>query len=379
MLPTTVQGRKVVWDGLTKDGQRVLDAWGNWRNPGSGLVKKIRNDEMKIELDNGSIWQVVGSDNYNALVGSNPVGVVFSEYSIANPAAWDFIRPILAENGGWALFIYTPRGRNHGADLYEMARKNPDWFSEVLKVDDTGAIPLEAIEDERAAGMSEDMIRQEFYCSFDAAVVGSYYGQLLNDLEDQGRIGSVPYDPRALVTTGWDLGYNDATAIWCAQIVDNDVHIIDYYANSGVGLDHYAQWLLSKPYAYHQHLLPHDGRDGELIAGTSVVSHLRGLLGNSVTVLEREQRLEREEGINAVRVLLPRCKFDAEKCAEGLKALRLYRREWNEERKTFSDRPYHDWTSDPADAFRSLATGLKPKVAERKREHRPAVAGGWMG
>lgn len=259
-----------------------------------------------------------------------------------------------------------------------MARANKRWFAEHLTVDQTKAISPEIIEEERASGMSEDMIQQEYYCSFNAAIVGAYYGALLNQLEAEGRTGSVPYDPRAPVTTGWDLGFNDATAIWFAQIIGQDVHIIDYYASSGVGLDHYAKILMAKPYAYHEHLLPHDGRKGELIAGTSIVGTLRGLLGKAITVLDREQRLENEEGVNAVRVLLPRCRFDAEKCADGLKALRLYRREWNEERRAFSGRPYHDWTSDPADAFGSLATGLKAKTPPRKRNQHRATAGEWM-
>lgn len=375
MLPSANQARKAIWDAVNpRTGKRRIDE----AFP-EAIRKNTRDNEMFLRFKNNSTWQVVGSDNYDSLVGSPPIGVVFSEYALAKPQAWDFIRPILAENGGWAIFPYTARGRNHGADLYEMARVNEKWFAELLTVDDTGVISPEIIEEERASGMSEDMIQQEYYCSFDSAVVGSYYGRLLNELEQQGRIGSVPYNPSALVTTGWDLGYNDATAIWFAQIVGLDVHIIDYYENNGVGLDHYAKVLKEKPYAYHQHLLPHDGRKGELIAGTTINSQLTKLLGHGVTVLPRELRLEAEEGINAVRVLLPRCRFDVKKCAQGLKALRLYRRAYNEERKAFSDRPLHDWTSDPADAFRSLATGLKAPAPKRNKERLPKQPGAWMG
>ena len=162
MLPLNTQARKVIWDGIDKQGRRLI-----YQAFPPEIIKAVNSQEMKIEFINGSIWQCVGSDNYNALVGGNPVGVVFSEYSIADPAAWDFIRPILAENGGWALFIYTPRGHNHGYTLYNQA-KQAGWFTELLTVEQTGAVPLSAVDDERKAGMSEAMIQQEFYCSFEA-------------------------------------------------------------------------------------------------------------------------------------------------------------------------------------------------------------------
>ena len=155
--------------------------------------------------------------------------MVFSEYSIADPAAWDFIRPILAENNGYALFIYTPRGRNHGYQLCEMAKRNPSWFCEVLGADDTGSVTAEAIEEERAAGMSEEMIQQEFFCSFEAPLHGSYYGEQMRRAEDEGRIGNVPHDDHAKVMTWWDLGVNDSTTIFFAQKVGNEIHLIDYY------------------------------------------------------------------------------------------------------------------------------------------------------
>lgn len=365
MLPEAAQARKAIWEAINPHtGRRRIDE----AFPPE-CRETTREQEMFIKFIWGSTWQVVGSDNYNSLVGSPPVGLVMSEYALAKPQAWDYLRPILAENGGWSLFIYTARGRNHGADLYEMAKLNPQWFAERLTVDDTKSIRPEIIEEERKSGMSEDMIQQEYYCSFDAAVMGAYYGQLLNRLEQDKRIGSVPYDPNALVTTAWDLGFGDDTAIWFAQIVGMDVRIIDYYENRGVGLDHYAKVLKEKPYAYHQHLLPHDGSHGELIAGTTIIEQARSLLGKNVEILPR---MDVQEGINAARVLLPKCWFDEHKCGQGLKALRLYRREYNEDRKVFSDKPLHDWTSHAADAFRYLAMGLRkaPKKTELKYDLR---------
>ena len=357
MLPLQTQARKVVWDGIDRAGRRIVDQV--WPRV---LRAATNKQEMKIELKCGSIWQLCGSDNYDSLVGANPVGVVFSEYSLANPAAWDYIRPILAENGGWALFIYTARGRNHGHTLFQLGESHPKWFCQRLTVADTGIIPPEAIEEERAAGMSPDMIDQEFYCSFDAAAVGSYYGREMNAAEQEGRITAVPWEPSLPVHTFWDLGLSDSTAIWFAQVVGREVHAVDYLEHSGVGLDWYARELGERPYAYGEHVLPHDASVRELGTGKSRVETLAGL-GLKVRVLPSQSLMD---GINAVRLILPRTWFDKTKCARGVDALRLYRREWDEGRKIFHDRPWHDWTSHPADAFRYLAEGLPEGLGWRK-------------
>jgi phage terminase large subunit len=360
MLPTLAQARKVVWDGIAKDGKRVLDAWPGWRRPGSGIVSHLRNDEMKMELVNGSVWQCVGSDNYNSLVGANPVGVVFSEYSLADPAAWDFIRPILAENGGWALFIYTPRGKNHGYRLLEQAKDNPDWFSSVLTVDDTGAISPEIVESERRAGMSEELIQQEFYCSFEASLEGAYYAKQLRQAETDGRIGGVPHDSAVLVETWWDLGIGDATTIWFAQRVGQEIHLIDYYENSGESLAHYVGILQAKArdrgFNYGDHVLPHDAAARELGTGKSREEVLRSL-GVKPVILPA-QRVE--DGIEATRGMLGKCWFDKTNTARGLEGLRAYRKEEDHKagdgvRTYYKDRPVHDWASHPADAFRQGA------------------------
>ena len=365
MLPLQTQARKVVWDSIDKQGRRVID-----QVFPTALRKSVNSQEMKIELLNGSIWQCVGSDNYNSLVGANPVGVVFSEYSSADPAAWDFIRPILAENDGWALFIYTPRGRNHGLKLFETATNAPEWFVEKLGVSETKAIPLSAVEAERRAGMEDSIIQQEFYCSFDAALKGSYYGMLLNDLENGGRICSVPHDPALPVTTAWDLGVGDSTAIWFYQISGAEVLIVDYYEASGVGLDHYVKVLKDKPYVYtNNNIFPHDICVHELSSGKSRLDILAGL-GVRGRVLPRSSV---ESGIAAVRLLLPRCRFDKEKCAKGLEALRQYQRAWDDVRKDFQPKPLHDWTSHAADAFRYLALGIKENKKITDRPYAGAV------
>ncbi len=356
MLPTAVQGRKVVWEGIDGQGRRLIDQAFPPRSRTSRL-----DVEMRLRLDNGSTWQVVGSDNFDRLVGANPAGVVFSEWALADPRAWDYIRPILAENGGWALFIYTPRGRNHGATLFDLAEQTPGWFAERLTVDDTGIIAPEIIEEERRSGMAEELIRQEYYCSFQAALVGAYYGTLLEEAEASGRIGRVTCDPEAPVITAWDLGIGDSTAIWFAQAVGREIHLIDYYEASGVGLDHYADVLRKKDYAYGETLLPQDARQRELANGRTRIETLRRL---GLPGLRIVPNLRLDDGINAARVILPRCWFDAGRCARGLEALRQYRRGWDEERKLFGERPLHDWTSHPADAFRYLAIGLRGAAEE---------------
>lgn len=341
MLPTLAQGRKVVWDGINADGTRMLDAWP------SELVTHRRNDEMKLELANGSMWQVVGSDNYNSLVGSNPVGVVFSEYSLADPAAWDFIRPILAENGGWALFIFTPRGRNHGWELYNMAQHTQGWEASLLTVDDTQSISAEIVDAERQAGMSEEMIRQEFYCSFEAPLFGAYYADQMMQAEKDGRIGSVPHETHAEVETWWDLGIGDSTAIWFIQRIGKEIHAIDYYEASGEPLAHYAKVLQERGYKYRPLVLPHDAEARELQTGKSRREFLSGLGFDSEIVPGHRV----EDRIETVRGALNRVWFDAKKCARGIEALRQYRKEYDPSHKVFRTRPVHDWASHGADAF----------------------------
>ena len=359
MLPSARQARKVIWDALDGEGRMVID---------QVFPREIRNGdanqtEMKIRLKCGSIWQCVGSDNFDSLIGANPVGVVFSEFAVTNPAAWDVIRPILAENGGWAGFPYTLRGRNHGYRLFKMAEKSDNWFADRLTVDDTHAITPEAIAADREEGMTEQLLKQEYWCSFEAAIKGSYYGELIEQARTDNRITGVPYDPSALVHTGWDLGIGDSTAIWFLQVVGREIHWIDYYENSGKGLDHYAGIIKSKPYTYGDHLLPHDAAARELGTGKTRQETLESLELDCRIV----PRAAIEDGIHAVRVLLARSWFDEQKCEDGIDCLSLYRREFNEKHQVFNERPLHDWTSHGADAARTLAMGLKE--TERKRRH----------
>jgi phage terminase large subunit len=351
MLPTATQGRKVIWEGIDGQGRRFIDQ----AFPRHYRTGKL-DEEMLIRLQGGSTWQVVGSDNFDRLVGANPAGVVFSEWALADPRAWDYLRPILAENNGWALFIYTPRGRNHGAAMFDMAKQAPGWFCERLTVEDTGAIPAERIEDERRSGMADELIRQEYFCSFEAALVGAYYGPAMETLEREGQITSVKHDDTLPVVTAWDLGVGDSTAIWFAQLAGRDIRLIDFYESSGVGLDHYAGVLRAKGYRYSETLLPHDANHREMANGRTRIETMRRL-GIARPRIVPQHKID--DGINAARLILPRCWFDSVTCERGIEALRQYRRAWDDERMIFGGRPHHDWSSHPADAFRYLAIGLR--------------------
>lgn len=360
LLPEASQSRKAIWDAVDgHTGERRID----WAFP-KVLRRRTREHEMQLELQSGSTWQVLGSDNYDSLVGSPPVGVVFSEYALADPNAWAMLRPILAENGGWAIFISTPRGRNHLHRLYEFARMDKNWFGQRLTVTDTKVISPEIIETERrevAKERGDDeadaFIGQEYFCNFDAPIAGAYYARLVGAAEAAARIGSVPYDPRHPVTTAWDLGVGDSTAIWFCQQIGLDVHIIDYYEASGVGADHYAKVIRERDYLYAGHILPHDANDREW--GNNASSRVDVLKSLGVKPQRVLGRASVDDGINAGRMLIQRAKFDRVKCERGLDCLRNYQRRWDDTLKIFSNAPLHDWSSHGADAWRYLAQGLK--------------------
>jgi len=365
LLPYYKQGRKIVWNGMDKTGKPFLSAFPE------EIIASKNDQEMQLKLTNGSIYQVAGTDNIDSLVGINPVGLILSEYSIQDPHAWDLLRPILAENEGWAWFIYTPRGRNHGYVLLEKAKKNPRWFEQVLTVNDTNAIPMSAIEEDREMGMSEELIQQEYFCSFDAPLTGAYYAkQMAKALEDK-RIGHFPYDPLLPVDTFWDLGVGDSTAIWFLQHVKTstggEYRIIDYYENSGEGLLHYIKHLKDKEYIYEEHWGPHDLKVREFGSEARTrweIALSHGLRFNIVP------RYSVEDGIEAVRNILPRCYFNTSSKGDmemGLEALRQYQKEWDDNRNCFKSKPLHDWTSHAADSFRYLAVSVREKFKQRPK------------
>lgn len=325
----------------------------------------------------GSTWQVVGSDNYNALIGSPPLGIVYSEYMLSDPNAWSFLRPILAENGGWAIFNGTPRGRNHLFGLYDLGQNEPGWFSQLLTVNDTGAMTPEQIEKERREiarergdDEAQNIVNQEYFCSWDAAIPGSYYGKLIAALEAEDCIGHVAYDPRYPVITAWDIGVGDSTAIWFVQQTRTELKVIDYYEASGVGVDHYAKVVRERRYAYDYHIWPHDGDDREW--GNNASSRKDSAKSLGIWPIRILPRASIDDGINAGRILLHGARFDRKKCERGLAALRQYQHRWDEKLKIFSSAPLHDWTSHASDAWRYMAQGLKD--TPRSSANRPAYS-----
>ena len=355
LFPTYNQGRKIAWQGKTKTGRPFLD------HLPPELIKSTNNTEMRKEFRNGSIYQVVGTDNVDRLVGANPVGVIFSEWALMDPRAWDLIRPILVENEGWAFFIYTARGHNHGYSLYNIAKKLDYWFAELLTVEMTKAVSLQAVKEERDAGMPEELIQQEFYCSFEAAMAGSYYGEGMSRAEKEERVRDVPWDPLLPVHTWWDLGINDNMVLWFLQVPPSgrEIRLIDYYENSGEGLPHYAKYLRELPYDYGTHYAPHDINVRELSTGRSRLEIAREL-GIRFQVVPK---LSVSDGIEAVRSILSQCYWDQKKCQRGVDALKEYRKEYDDKLQCFKDHPVHDWTSHPADAFRTGAVGMRDLIS----------------
>lgn len=345
IFPTYSQGKKAIWEGRDKSGIAFLD-----HIPADRIEIK-NNSELKIVFKNGSLIRIVGSDNIDALMGTNPIGCVFSEFSLQHPQAWDFIRPILRENGGWARFNFTPRGKNHAHELFQMAQQNSEWHVSLLSIDDTSVLTPEDIDKERDSGMSEDLIQQEFYCSFTRGQEGSWYGKYLANVDNDGRITSVPYDPYALVDTFWDLGVGDSTAIIFAQRVAQEIHIIDYYEMHGEGLDHYARVIADRKYNYGTHYAPHDIRVRELASGARTRLEIARDLGLNFDIVPDRSIYE---GIELSRSIFSKLWFDDVKCKQLLKCLLNYVKKYNEQYNVYSDQPLHNFASHAADAFRML-------------------------
>jgi phage terminase large subunit len=360
--PYLKQSKAVAWDYML-----------HYSAPIPGI--EVNHSELKVTYPNGGQVRLYGADNADGMRGLYFDGVVLDEPADFDPRVWpEILRPALSDRLGWAVFIGTPKGHNGFYEIREIARTDPDWLHIELKASETGLLPTDELAAARKL-MTEDQYNQEFECSFDAAIVGAYYGILMREAEEAKRITRVPHSPDLQVYTAWDLGIGDQTVIWFAQITGAEVRIIDCYAASGVGLDHYTKILKEghrAHYQYAEHILPHDAMVADLSTGKSRVQVL-GNLGISPRVLEREGNVD--DGINTVRMMLPRCWFDAERCATGIEALKQYRCEFDEDRKVFKNRPLHDWTSDYADAFRYLARGLPGFETPRKPKQRY----GWGG
>lgn len=349
VFPTYSQWKKAAWDGIDKDGWKTIN------HIPKEIIKRKNDTEMKVELINWSIIQIIWSDNVDSIVWTNPIGIVFSEYSLQSPAVWDFLRPILAENGWWAIFNFTPRWDNHAKELLDMAKENKDWMVSIQTVDDTKAISKEVLESERQEIIqkngSDAIFQQEYYCSFDAGINWSYYAEILTQLENAWRITTLPYDPALDVFTVWDLGINDSTAITFWQRFWKEIRVIDYYENNGEWLAHYVSILKEKPYRYSTMRLPHDAQARSLQTWKTVEEKMYEYWFTDIQIVPKLSVLD---WINAVRAILQFCWFDREKTERLRKCLKNYHKELDEKRQAFKW-PEHDWSSHGADSFRYLA------------------------
>jgi len=329
---------------------------------------RYNESELKVDFPNGARINLLGADNPDAIRGIGLDIVILDEVAQMKERLWtEVIRPLLTDRNGKAIFIGTPQGHNLFYDMYMRALEDKKWYAALYKASQTGIIDEEELKDAMMF-MSPESYAQEFECSFTAAVKGAYYGNLIEDAENDGRITSVPYETDLPVHTAWDLGVSDSMVVWFYQYhKGGEVRMIDYLEGEGEGLQHYIKLLKDKPYIYGEHYAPHDIKVRELSTGKTRLETAEKL---GIT-FQPVQNIPVQDGIHAVRSMLPRCWFDKEKCWEGIEALRHYRRDFNEKNSVFKDRPLHDWTSHASDGFRYLAVSfdeLREKVKQGVRK-----------
>lgn len=353
IAPYYAQAKSIAWDYLQRFAKPVM--------------AKSNQSELWVELLNGARIKLFGADNPDALRGLYLDGVVLDEYADMRPRIWgEIIRPLLADRLGWATFIGTPKGHNAFYDVYENANKSDSWFVKTLRASQTKLLPDSELKDAFHA-MTEDQYLQEFECSFEAAILGAYYGKEMRVLTDANRITHVEYDPMFPVHTAWDLGYSDDTAIWWFQVVHGEIRVLEYHSSNGQPVAYYTGLIQSKEYHYGTHWLPHDARAKTLASGgKSIIEQISNKI--PLESLKIVPNLSLQDGIQATRLALMRSWFDAEKCQDGIECLRQYQREYDEDKKMFRDKPRHDWTSHGADAFRMLSIAWNEEHKEVPRE-----------
>lgn len=379
-LPEFEQGRRAIWSSVNAHtGRRRID---------EVFPQEMRANTddhgMFIRFRNGSTWQVIGSDRYNATMGAGPAGVVYSEFALANPSAWAYHRPMLEENNGWAIFITTPRGRNHAFEMSKFAQRNAAWFYELLTVRDTNALSTEALDDALAeyralygADVGEMQFRQEYFCDWSAGLLGAYYATEMMAVRNEGRIVDDLEAIDAPVNTAWDIGTGAETCIWFWQQVGSQIFVLDVLSSSGVGVEWYRDevkrrcaqhgWIHGTDY------VPHDAKVKEFGTGKTRVETMQSLQLKPMLV----PLATVEDGVNAVRRTLPLCVFHS-RCEDvGIAALEQHKRDWDDEKKCFIAKPKKDWTSDRADAFRYLALAWR-RQPQPKPEKKPTQFAGMV-
>ena len=365
-FPTYAQGKKIMWDGFDSQGKKLLHYIPVFEEC------KFNETEMQITLppiqggSQGSVIQIIGTDKMDYIVGTNPIGCVFSEYAIQNPRAWSLTRPILAANGGWAVFVTTPRGRNHAHKLFHNTIGVEGWYNSLLTIRDTvredgrAVIEQSMIDEFRQEGEDEAIIQQEYFCSFEGGLVGAYYGEQIRIAERDNRICRLPVDVTIPVYTYWDIG-RDTTSIGLVQYVDKMVHWVGYIANKNEGLPYYVsaldQWRKDYKIRWGGHYFPHDMEVKEWGANEQRIIAARRM---GLSPCHTVPKLDVDQGIDAVRRKFSTYVFDADRCDDLLNALRSYTKEYDEVNMVWKAKPLHNWASHPADMVRYQATSRMP-------------------
>jgi phage terminase large subunit len=370
-LPEYEQGRKAIWNAVNPhSGRRRIDEAFPYE-----IRAKTNDNEMFLRFRNGSTWQVVGSDRYNATMGASVAGIVYSEYALSNPSAWAYHRPILEENDGWAAFISTPRGRNHAFEMSKHASLADGWFYEHLTALQTGALTELQLSEalaEYCALYGEDQgtaqYRQEYLCDWMSAVLGAFYALEMAAVRAEGRILEIEPDYERPIHRVWDIGIRNDTSIWWFQVYGSQVLILDNYTLANMSVEHFRDEIFKRHeerrWKHGTDYVPHDAKIREWGTGRTRVETMRQLdLNPALVPLATVQ-----DGINAVRRTLPLCVFHPRCEPTGIAALEQYQREWDDEHKVFKKDALHDWTSNAADAFRYLATSWRPAAPRRPAE-----------
>jgi hypothetical protein len=351
VAPYRSQAKSVAWDYLK-----------HFSRP---ITKSSNEADLIIELLNGAKIRLFGADNADAMRGLGFDGLYLDEYGDFKPSVWgNVIRPALSDKQGWCVFGGTPKGKNQFWNIYETSKRLPnEWFSLSLPASKSKLLPESELNAAKAQ-LAEDQYLQEYECSFEAAIIGAIWGTEMRKVSEDGRITKVENQIEVKTHTAWDLGHTDDTAIWWYQVIRGEIHIVDYFALSGGTIEEFVAKIKEKPYNYGKHYLPHDARARTLASGgKSVIEQMAVGLGiNNLAIVPS---LTVQDGIQAVRMALPRCWFDAEKCADGIEALRQYQREYDEDKKAFRQTPKHDWTSHPADAMRMLAISWREEPKDK--------------
>ncbi len=356
VAPLYVQAKDIAWMYLKRLTSDV---------PGVTL----NESELRANFPNGAQVRLYGADNPDRLRGLYLDSAILDEFADMRPSVWgEIIRPMLMDRKGSVSFLGTPKGHNSFHEIWKQALANPhEWFSMMLKSSDSNLLDPDEIAAARKE-MTVEQFNQELECSFEAAILGAYYGKEIAQAEREGRITDVPYDDAIPVHTAWDLGGGggkgaSSTAIWCFQVVNDEIHVIDHIEDQGHPLSHYVRILNDKPYKYGKDYLPHDARAKELISGRTRVEAMLAMRRDVQIVTNHLVA----DGINAVRLTLPRMWFDSYKCQDGIEALRQYQAEYDEKMKTFKDHPRPDWASHSADALRYLCMAYRETPHPEKR------------